>query len=398
MSGYDLDSDVASKDLTQANTGGGGGKGRDARLFRPKPFKDGQTFTSQLFVPLVKPRALPGFENYPLDHYLFYIKLFGHFVESTVDDKKSTDFVLCTRGHNKYVREIAKNDNIKFFDETKCAHCEQADVLWGQWNDRWAELGYPDKAAKGKLSKEDYKQVSSDAALTALKNAAVSFTVKDRYAVPVYDLDQQPLAAGIQWFMAPETVFKGLMTLVAANLKFYSLEPHPHVPGAIAGSKILLTVDATEGLRYKKYTVVDDRQPLALDANEIEFLKNQANFPALLELVTIWTYDQQLQVVMGGATDTVPEDDASAPVVSTRTAGGRAPVTLPAAATTTITQPAAPLPSRTVPAGATTTPPAAARTAPAPSRSAAAPVPTRAPTPPVAAATGNAAPKPRRTW
>lgn len=411
---YSLDTEAAGAELEKAGKSGGGGG--DRRKFNPKPTKAGQTYTNKLFVGLIRPNQVPGLEAYPLDHKLFYIKLLGHYIQT---GEKKQDFVLCKRAMNKHFKAISKNESAKMFDDDGCPSCEEADGLWDKWKERWAELGYPDQESKKALSKEQYKQVSSDPQVEALKKAALVHTVKDRYVFPVYDMEQQPLQKGWQWYFGPETVFKGLMDLVQAGVKFYSLNSHPSIQGAVEGAEIMLGKDTTKGTRFCEYTVRDNRNPLLFADEELAHLRDQANLPPLLNMVSIWEYDAHKQFVLAGVVggdDVGAEDAAASGVPATAAPLARptappvtrapAPLTRPSAPPVTraappVTRPAAaPAPAPTAPpvaaAPAVEAPPAAAQ---APVAAATPPPASTAPAATAAApATTGAAPRPRRAW
>ncbi len=402
---YSLDTEAAGAELAQAGKSGGGGN-RDQ--FKPKPTKDGQTYTNRLFFALIKPREIRGFEAYPLDHKLFYVKLFGHYVNTDPSNARKQEFVLCKRAMNSHVAGLAKNPALKMFEDDRCPSCEEADILWQAWNDQWAALGYPDKESKKSLSKEQYKDLSNRPEILALKDAALVHTVKDRYAFPVYDMEQQVLAKGFQWYMGPETVFKGLMTLVQAGVRFYSLNPHPHTPGAVEGSEILLGKDTTEGARYAKYTVNDNRQALSLQPEEVEYIRNQANLPDLSSMMTLWDYDTHKSFVVSGAIDPTEPRAAVAPIQSAPAARpAPAPVgARPTAPMATRAPAPAPLPTRgpiqtpsPVAAAPLAAPPVQAplaQAAPAPQAAVQTPPPSAIA--PQATAAPAQPPRPRRTW
>jgi hypothetical protein len=428
----EYDSSVASNDYSVAQ--GTGGSGLSAGLWRPKPFKDKQTYCNRVFIPLVRPAAMRGFETYPETHYNFYVKLHGHYIEiPTGGDKKRTEFVACHTMQNKYVSEsIAKSRGVKMFDDDRCPACEKASAIWDQYSERWAQLGYPDKESRQKLSKDTYREIANDPELKALKDAAMQYQHKVRFVFPVYDLEQQPLEKGVQWFFGAETVFKGLMSLANAKSRFYDLRPHPHNPNAVVGSEIQITKDTKDGVRRSTYTVQDVRQELQLSHEEVQFLLSMDNYPQLSEFYPSWEYDQFQGVIEGSVVadeqsaapmDEVPVDAGAytpdipagdmeeannplapggtfAPTPAPRAAAPAPRVSTPAP--TAAPRTAAPAPARTAaPAPARTAAPAPARTAPAPtpapaSARTAAPAPARtAPTPAPAAA----APRPaRRTW
>lgn len=404
---YQLDTDAANSDLTQANSGGAG-RTSDNRLFKFKPFKDKQVYTNKLFVALISPRAIPGFDNYPLDHRLFYVKLFGHYV-AKADNAKQQEFMLCKSQMNKHAADLAKDKNYKMFEDDRCAYCEEAQVVWDQYTARWAELGYPDKESKSALSKEDYKAIANEPQLLALKQGALIYQYQPRYALPVYDLEQQPLAKGYQWAFAAETIFKGLMELVRVGVRFYSLNPHASVEGAVEGSEIFVGKDTTAGVRFCEYTVQDNRAPLALAAEEVVYLKDQNNLPPLLDLVSIWDYEKQLEVVRSGvAVDgdstpppvraaVAPRTSVAAPVQA-RPAVVARPQPVAAPAPRAAVRPTAPVTRTLPPAGASVTPPVSVVPPPVETVGETAGVPpaaaTRAATPPA----GGQAPRPRRTW
>jgi len=386
---YTLDTDFATRDLSQSNPSGF--RSADATRFKPKPFKDGQTYTNKLFVSLVRPRSIPGFENYPSDHKLFYVKLFGHYVPN-VDNPKRVDYILCKVQHNKYAASLSKESAVKFFEDNRCPSCEEAQVIWDQYTVRWSELGYPDKESRKTLSKEEYKRIASDPQLSALKDAAMVHQFKTVYAIPVYNLEQQPLQTGLQWFFAPEMIFKGMMELVTVGVRFYSLNPHPTMAGAIEGSEVFVIKDATNGLRRCEYSVKDNRAPLSMTPEEVDYLRNEANLPPLLDLVTIWDYDTHKEMVVSGIIsnegDVTPETLGRTAAIQSQTNRSYAPQTHRSSPTPqTHRSPVSSIPVSEQDKHST----AAYQEVPPP---AVAPVRTMAPTTP----TTGSAPRPRRTW
>lgn len=406
----DIDMEGASADLQRANSTGGGGGRRNTAIFKPKPSKDGQIYTNKLFFASVRPQLVPGFERYPNDRRLPYVKVPGHYVEVPIDNgKKRTAFVLCKKKMNEYAAGLAKDERYMMFEDDSCPDCESAQGAWDQYNARWEQLGYPDKESRKGLSKDEYKGIASDPQLEALKKAAMEVMSKDRYYFPVYDLERQPLEIGYQWLGAAEKIFKDAMDLITAGVKFWSLNPHPTVENAIEGAQMLLKRDNTNGARFCEYSLKDDRTPLALNPEEVVYLMDQANLPPLFAdgVVEVWTYEQLKEARMNGV---VPDSsgEEGAQQEPPRAAYGGAPATrtpaapAPRAAANLAARPApAPQPAassttRAAPASAPR-PAAAARPASAPASQPAARPAAGAPAP-AARPAAAAAPGARKVW
>lgn len=409
-----LDDGLLAHDLKSTSGNATPGAPGQTSIFKPKPTKAGEIYENRVFIPSIEPHLQLGFEIYPQGYRTFYIKVHGHYIESFDGEKKRTQFVLCKKSQNKYVREgVLKNSRVSQFEDDRCPSCELVSGLWDAWDAAWAQAGYPSKEARKALSQDAYRQIAKDPAILEARNAATSAMPKVKYLLPVVDLEEQ--AYQIKWMYGPEKVFEALVELVKAGVKFYSLAPDPHAPGvegAVIGREIKITRDTRNGLRQAEYRVIDNRASLAFSPEIIDYLRAPESFPSAIDTLTIMEYAEHAALLSAptgavmdtdqspiiGGDDVPPQEEPPAALPPRAAAPARAPaMAAPAAPRPATAPPARPAAAPKAPAPAVAPAVAAPRTAVPSAPQAAAPVGPRRPSAPTPAAPGAPA-SPRKAW